>query len=93
MMVQEREKMKERIKKLKTKKGKFDNSQLVCRNCGKDYDEKENFNWSCRVHRKMYSGEIWWCCGKESKDTPGCKYSKHENKEDADEEEDNKVEK
>ena len=85
--------MKERIKKLKTKKGKFDHSQLVCRNCGKDYDEKENFNWSCCTHRKMYSGELWWCCGKEGKDTPGCKYSKHESKEEADDYEDTKIEK
>jgi hypothetical protein len=28
---------------------------------------------------------MWWCCGKTSKDAPGCKFSKHESKEDEDE--------
>lgn len=60
----------------------------MCKNCAKDYIEKENFNWSCRTHRSEYSGEIWWCCGKEGKDQPGCKYSKHESKEEEDDEDD-----
>ena len=67
-LIAEREKMKDRIKKLKQRKGKFDVASKVCKNCGKDYIEKENFNWSCRVHRSEWSGEIWWCCGKDSKD-------------------------
>ena len=25
---------------------------------------------------------MWWCCGKNSKEAPGCKFSKHESKED-----------
>jgi hypothetical protein len=25
---------------------------------------------------------MWWCCGKTDKDNPGCKFSKHECKED-----------
>ena len=79
--------MKDRIKKLKQKKGKFDIQQKTCRNCGKDFTEKENFAWSCRVHRSEYSGEIWWCCGKESRDQPGCKYDKHESKEEDEEDE------
>ena len=91
-LVAEREKMKDRIKKLKQKKGKFDIQQKTCKNCGKDYIEKENFNWSCRIHRSEYSGEIWWCCGREAKDQPGCKYSKHESKEE-DEEDENDGEK
>jgi hypothetical protein len=85
-LVAEREKMKERIKKLKLKKGKNDVEQKVCKNCSKDYIEKENFNWSCRTHRSEFSGEIWWCCGKETLDQPGCKYSKHESKEEEDDE-------
>ena len=28
---------------------------------------------------------MWWCCGKNSKEAPGCKFSKHESKEDEDE--------
>lgn len=28
---------------------------------------------------------MWWCCGKTSKDAPGCKFSKHFSKEDEDE--------
>ena len=81
-LVAEREKMKERIKKLKTRKGKHDMTAKTCKNCGKEYSEKENFNWSCRMHLGEWSGEIWWCCGKDNKDQPGCKYSKHESKED-----------
>jgi len=67
-LIAEREKMKDRIKKLKSRKGKFDIAQKICKSCGKDYIEKENFNWSCRVHRSEWSGEIWWCCGKDTKD-------------------------
>ena len=84
-LVADREKMKERIKKLKSKKGKFDVQQKVCKNCGKDYIEKDNFKWSCRIHRSAFSGEIWWCCGKESKDQAGCKYAAHQSKEEEDE--------
>jgi len=83
--VAEREKMRDRIKKLKQRKGKFDIAQKICKNCTKDYIEKENFNWSCRTHRSEWSGEIWWCCGKDIKDQPGCKYAKHESKEEEDE--------
>ena len=42
----------------------------------------ENFNWSCRVHASDFGGEMWWCCGKNGKDQPGCKFSKHASKED-----------
>jgi len=28
---------------------------------------------------------MWWCCGKQSRDAPGCKFSKHESKDDEDE--------
>ena len=61
-----------------------------CRKCGKEYHEKENFNWSCRTHRSDFGEEdkIWWCCGKQGKETPGCQYSKHECKEDDEDEED-----
>lgn len=81
-MVVEREKMKEQIRKLKSRKGKFDIAQKVCKNCNRDYIETENYNWSCRIHQGEWSGEIWWCCGKDSHEQPGCKYSKHASKED-----------
>ena len=63
-MVSEREKMKVRINKLKNRKGKVDQGIKMCRNCGKEFHEKENFHWSCRTHRSDYGGEMWWCCGK-----------------------------
>ena len=81
-LIIDREKMKDRVKKLKMRRGKYDDQEKVCKNCGKDYIETENFNWSCRTHRSEFSGEIWWCCGKDYIEAPGCKYSKHESKED-----------
>ena len=41
--------------------------------------------WSCRQHYGEYSGEMWWCCGKQGKEQLGCKYSSHESKDDEDE--------
>lgn len=67
-------------------------NQKICKNCGQEYLEKENFNWSCRTHRSEYGGEMWWCCGKTSKDAPGCKFAKHESKEDEDEDMDQQEE-
>ena len=96
-MVDERDKMKHRIVKLKMRKGKVDYNIKMCKNCGKEFPEKENLNWSCRTHTYDYSGEMWWCCGKRGKDQPGCKFSKHETKEDDDDDVDdddkNKVKK
>ena len=82
----EREKMKQRIIKLKSRKGKVDQGIKMCKMCAQEYHEKENFNWSCRTHRGVYGGEMWWCCGKRGKDQPGCKFAKHESKDDEDEE-------
>ena len=82
--------MKERIKKLKKRGGKFDILQKICKMCGKDYVEKENLNWSCRTHRSEYSGEIWWCCGKTSKEAIGCLVQKHMSKDEEDEDEEDK---
>lgn len=80
----ERDKMRQRIQKLKNRRN-YNINQKICKLCGKEYLEKENFNWSCRTHRSEYGGEMWWCCGKTSKDAPGCKFSKHFSKEDEDE--------
>jgi predicted RNase H-like nuclease (RuvC/YqgF family) len=46
----EKDKMKARINKLISRKGKFDSGTKTCKICSKEYNEKENFNWSCRTH-------------------------------------------
>ena len=38
------------------------------------------------MHSNYYSGELWWCCGRESKEAQGCKFSKHESKEEEEDE-------
>ena len=84
-MIDERDKMKLRITKLISRKGKFDSGLKTCKNCAKEYNEKENFNWSCKQHRGDWGGQMWWCCGKQNKEDRGCKFSKHESKDDEDE--------
>ena len=81
----EREKMRQRLVKMKRRRN-VDINQKICKNCQKEYVESENYLWSCRTHRSEYGGEMWWCCGKTNKDALGCKYNKHESKEDDDEE-------
>lgn len=80
------EKLRHRIIKLRKKKhtGVYANSQF-CKNCKKEYNESENFNWSCRTHLGEWGGDLWWCCGKTNQRAPGCKYQKHQSKEDAEE--------
>ena len=46
----EREKIKQKIIKMK-KRRNVDFNQKICKKCGKEYLETENFNWSCRTHR------------------------------------------
>ena len=81
-LMDEREKQKTRIQRLLKKKGNFNSGIKTCKNCNLDYNEKENFNWSCRVHQSEWGGEMWWCCGKTRIDQPGCKFAKHESKDD-----------
>ena len=38
------------------------------------------------MHQSEWGGEMWWCCGKTSKDAPGCKFGKHQASQDADNE-------
>ena len=93
-MVLEKEKIKQRIIKLKSHKGKVDQGIKVCKTCGKEYHEKENFNLSCRTHRYEYSGELKWCCGmRGGSDIQGCQFAKHETKDDENDDEDNNREK
>ena len=50
-LINENDKLKELVKKLKDLRGNLvGNEQLLCRNCGSDYTEDKNFKWSCRVH-------------------------------------------
>ena len=86
-------KLKMRIVKLKSRKGKVDHGIKMCNNCKKEYHEKDNFAWSCRTHQYEYNGEMWWCCGKRGEHQPGCRSSWHETKEDEDEEEDSDAKK
>lgn len=85
---EDKEKLKQRIAKMAKRGGRIDNQSKTCGKCGKEFNEKENFNWSCRTHQSSWGGEMWWCCGKRGKDMPGCKFGKHEFKE---EEEDEKT--
>ena len=85
-LMMENSKLKQRIIKIKLKKGKIDKDIKMCRKCSKEYSDKENFNWSCRTHQYEYSGEMWWCCGKRGIHQLGCSYAKHESKEDEDDE-------
>jgi hypothetical protein len=47
----EKEKMRQRIVKLRQRKRVHEVNQKMCKNCGLEYMESENFNWSCRTHR------------------------------------------
>jgi hypothetical protein len=71
LLIEEKNKMKERMAKLKARRGKNLDFK-ICKRCGKDFDERENYNWSCRTHKSQWSGEMWWCCGKRNKDAIGC---------------------
>ena len=75
---------------MKTKKA-MDVNAKFCMNCGKDFNEKENFNWSCQVHRSEYGDHMWWCCGKRDINAPGCKRQKHSTREDKKEDGDDEL--
>jgi len=75
------------VLKLRSRKQRIDSRQKVCRNCQHEYFEHANFNWSCRIHRSEYGGEMWWCCGKSAPDAPGCKFGKHLMKDDDEDDE------
>ena len=51
--------------------------QRICQNCMKEFNEKSNFNWSCRTHQGDWGGNMWWCCGKTQLNSQGCRYQKH----------------
>ncbi|PHJ16136.1 ankyrin repeat domain containing protein [Cystoisospora suis] len=84
-LMEDRDKLKQRIARFRARRKLFEAQQRTCKNCGKDYEESENYNWSCRTHHSEYGGEMWWCCGKLGKNAPGCRFSKHESKDDDEE--------
>lgn len=59
----------------------------MCKNCGVEFNERDNYNWSCKTHVNEYSGEMWWCCLKKGPRAPGCRVGKHESKDDDDDDE------
>jgi chromosome segregation ATPase len=65
---EDKEKLRSNLQKIVARKGKMDQHVKVCSSCQKEYNEKENFNWSCRTHQSEWGGEMWWCCGKRGKD-------------------------
>lgn len=65
-----------KITRLKQRRN-FDANRKVCMNCSREYNEKENFNWSCCTHRSDWGGTMWWCCGKTKHNAKGCKFQKH----------------
>ena len=71
-----REKLKSKLKKVQ-KGGFVDKDQKICKNCGQEYRDSENYNWSCRRHTTDWGGTMWWCCGQPNKNALGCKFSKH----------------
>ena len=54
-----------------------------CIKCEKDFNDKENYNWSCIFHQGVYcmENDLWWCCGKQGPTAKGCKRSQHQVKE------------
>ena len=86
----ERDKLKTKIIRMKNRKLKVVVNQKLCRNCRREYLESENFNWSCRTHQSDWGGAMWWCCGKTSVHAAGCKFAKHECKEEEEEDEEQK---
>lgn len=84
-LTEERDLLKRTVGKMLQRMGKNPNEIRICKNCSKEYREKENFNWSCRIHPSEWGGEMWWCCGKRNIDAPGCKFRKHTWKNDQEE--------
>ena len=70
---------------------KVTKSNKVCNICHLDYNETENFNWSCVTHAGQFTeGAMWWCCGKTKKNAKGCKTQMH-NDRDSDQESDDEI--
>ena len=81
-------KLRQRIQRIKNKRFRIEDNQKICKKCTREYLEKENFNWSCKTHQSEWSSDaqMWWCCGKTTKEADGCKIAKHESKDDDEDE-------
>jgi hypothetical protein len=90
ILLADQQKMKTKMAKMLSRKGKFNTGVKSCNKCKLDYAEKENYNWSCRIHSGDWGGEMYWCCGKTNKDSAGCRLGPHETK---DEDEENEIDK
>ena len=53
-VLDDKEKLRQRIMNLKMKNASSVHSKL-CKNCSQEYLENQNFNWSCRTHRVILS--------------------------------------
>jgi len=91
-MEDEMSKMRVKLKQNRLKRRQFgETEEKICKKCQRVYTDSENFNWSCRTHKGEYSDDMWWCCGKTTKDAPGCLVSKHESKDEEEEDSNPKV--
>lgn len=86
-LIDEHEKLRQKMKQNRLKRKQYgEMEEKICMKCQKIFQDSENFNWSCRTHKSEYSNEMWWCCGKTSRDAAGCIVSKHQSKEDEEDE-------
>ncbi|CAG9336004.1 unnamed protein product [Blepharisma stoltei] len=85
-LTEEYNNLKQRLKQYRSSRSNISDERF-CKNCQKLYLESKNFNWSCRMHSSIYSGEVYWCCGNTNKDSLGCISTKHVSKDDVNEEE------
>ena len=76
------EELKRTRAKIKHNKKFFEvDEEKYCRRCNQTYFESDNYNWSCRTHHDVFTGTLYWCCGKTGKDAAGCIISMHAPKE------------
>jgi len=91
-LIDEHEKLRQKMKQNRLKRKQYGElEEKICMKCQKIFQDSENFNWSCRTHKSEYGNEMWWCCGKTSRDAAGCIVSKHQSKEDEEDEVDIKA--
>jgi len=91
-LVDEHDKLRQKMKQNRLKRKQYGEAEeKICKKCQRIFTDGENFNWSCRTHKSEYGDEMWWCCGRTSRDAPGCIVAKHQSKEDEDDEGDVKA--
>ena len=84
MAVKEKDALKMKVIRFSNNKTAFRMATKTCKNCFLEFKDNENNNWSCRFHTSEWGGTVWWCCGKNNKNQPGCKFDKHRTKEEPD---------